>query len=103
MACQYLTQSGLKLIEKNYSCALGEVDLIMQDTGNTLVFIEVRYRKNTLYGGAAASVTKSKQQKLIRTAQHYLQKQRYLPACRFDVIAVENNQINWIKNAIDGF
>ena len=101
-ACQYLLDSGLILVEKNYNCKLGEIDLIMKDR-DTLVFIEVRYRKNTNFGGAALSVTKSKQDKLVRAANHYLLKARHVPACRFDVVAIENTTVNWIQNAIDGF
>ena len=103
-ACQYLTSQGLRLLERNFLCKLGEIDLILMDA-NTLVFAEVRFRKNPDFGGAAASVTASKQRKLHRAAQVYLQRSGQTPACRFDVLAMtldQNSQLiceNWIKNA----
>jgi putative endonuclease len=102
-ACEFLQSEGLTLITQNFSCRMGEIDLIMQDKNN-LVFVEVRYRANKQFGGAAASVTKSKQRKIIRTALFY--QQRYAPKSnmRFDVIAIENdNEIQWIPSAFDGF
>lgn len=99
-ACKYLIKHGLKLLVQNYCCKLGEIDLIMQDR-ETLVFIEVRYREQNDYGCGLESVTRAKQRKIIRTAQHYLltSRKQHLP-CRFDVIACTKNQkINWIKDA----
>jgi len=103
-ACDYLQSQGLHLVKRNFLCKLGEIDLIMKE-GQTLIFIEVRFRKNANFGGAAASVTLNKQQKLQRAAQVYLQGLKQLPACRFDVIAMTldpNLNLsceNWIKNA----
>ena len=102
-ACEFLQAEGLRLITQNFSCRMGEIDLIMQDR-NSLVFVEVRYRGNKQFGGAAASVTKSKLRKIIRTALFY--QQRYAPKSnmRFDVIAIESdNDIQWIPSAFDGF
>ncbi len=101
-ALEFLQQAGLKLISKNFSCKFGEIDLIMQED-KTLVFIEVRYRNTHKFGGAAASVNLQKQRKIIRTAEHYLQKNyQQLPACRLDVVAIDKNKkIDWIKNAIE--
>lgn len=101
-ALEFLQQTGLKLISKNYNCKLGEIDLIMQD-GEILVFVEVRYRNSDKFGGAAASVNHQKQQKIIRSAEHYLQKNyRQPPTCRIDVVAIDKNRkIDWIKNAIE--
>jgi len=100
----YLERQGLRHLQSNYHCRLGEIDLIMVEA-ETLCFIEVRYRKNAHFGGASASVTHSKQQKLIQTAQHFLQhhpKLQQLPA-RFDVVSLEGKReapkIDWIKNA----
>lgn len=103
-ACKYLQQQGLNLLEKNFSTKAGEVDLIMRD-GETLVFIEVRYRKNTDFGGAAASVTVKKQQRIIKAALAYQQKHRPQSSMRFDVMAIEgdNEEVNWIVSAFDGF
>lgn len=102
----HLQGNGLQLIEQNYLTKMGEIDIIMLDkTIETLVFIEVRYRKNNHFGSATDTVDQHKQNKLIRTAQQYLQQhpkyQEYI--CRFDVIGVESDlkypKINWIKDA----
>ena len=105
--CKYLQQQGLKLLAKNYYGRRGELDLVMQDN-NTVVFVEVRFRKNNAYGGALESITGSKQEKLRITAAQYLQSETKLKNGRFDVVAmtekVQNNGSNiysfeWIKNA----
>ncbi|GAB3092874.1 YraN family protein [Aestuariicella hydrocarbonica] len=87
---QFLTTRGLKLVARNYLCKLGEIDLIMRDRDH-LVFVEVRYRKSTRFGSASETVDFRKQQKLIRTAQYYLQSHPQLgtPPCRFDVVAIQ--------------
>lgn len=100
LACQYLQAQGLKLLERNYRCRFGEIDLIMQD-GRDLVFVEVRFRRSQRFGGAALSVDAAKQAKLLATAQHYLQSKAPKRNARMDVVAVESgNRIDWIKNAI---
>ena len=103
-ALAFLLQQGLQLITRNYRCRFGEIDLIMRD-GESLSFVEVRYRQHRDFGGAAASVALPKQKKLSRTAIHYLARvERNINAiCRFDVIAIEaaNRQPEWIKNAFD--
>lgn len=99
-AATFLQQKGLTPIEKNFRCAYGEIDLIMRD-GKTLVFIEVRMRSNTNFGGAAMSINQSKQQKLKRAAERYLQIHGDA-SCRFDVIlmqAIDTNAVEWIQNA----
>lgn len=98
LAC--LQQRGLTLVERNFRCKGGEIDLIMQD-GDALVFVEVRKRADRLHGGAAASITPAKQKRLIVAAQHYLQRYRMPPACRFDVVAIDGDKTEWLKNAID--
>jgi putative endonuclease len=102
LAETYLVKHGLKLIAHNYHCRFGEIDLIMQDA-KTLVFIEVRLRKNSQFGGAGNSITPQKMQKLILTAQHYLQSHGDQP-CRFDVILMDKldaESIEWLRNAFD--
>lgn len=99
----YLQQQGLTTCAKNYRCKLGEIDLIMLD-GGTLVFVEVRLRTNRLFLSAAESVTLAKQQKIIRTAQRFLQERNLSDkyACRFDVIAfnkTESGNPEWIRDA----
>ena len=103
-ACKHLQSHGLTLLEKNFSTKAGEVDLIMQDN-ETLVFVEVRYRKNADFGGAAASVTAKKQQRIIKAALAYQQKHMPQSSMRFDVVAIEgdNKKIDWIQSAFDGF
>ncbi|HEV7617213.1 MAG TPA: YraN family protein [Burkholderiaceae bacterium] len=99
-ALEYLTQRGLTLVERNFRCKGGEIDLIMQQH-STLVFVEVRKRADTRHGGAAASVTAAKQGRLIIAAQIYLQRYRMPPACRFDVVAIDGAALTWLKSAID--
>lgn len=103
-ACRYLKMQGLSLIERNYSCTHGEIDLIMKDNSTT-VFIEVRFRRDTRFGSGAESVDYRKQKKLLSTAAHYLQKNPKAAkgACRFDVISLTVNngeqQLDWIADA----
>jgi putative endonuclease len=102
-AAHYLQKQGLKLIEQNYRSRFGEIDLIMQD-GATLVFVEVRLRRNADFGGAAASIDIRKQQRLIRTSQLYLSGLAHIPACRFDAVLLgdaQGNDAQWLKNAFD--
>ena len=105
-AATFLQSQGLKLVTQNYHCRFGEIDLIMQDT-KTLVFVEVRLRSNAKFGGAGDSITPQKQQKLIATAQHYLQQHGQVhgnPACRFDAVLMHKadlQQIEWIRNAFE--
>jgi putative endonuclease len=99
-ALVYLQHQGLTLVERNFRCKGGEIDLIMQQ-GDTLVFVEVRKRADQRYGGAAASVTRTKQARLIIAAQLYLQRYRMPPASRFDVVALDGETLNWLKNAIE--
>jgi putative endonuclease len=103
LAEKYLAGQGLTTLARNYHCRMGEIDLIMQE-GNFLVFVEVRYRKNDVYGSAAESVTRQKQRRILLTANYYLQNEKISGECpcRFDVITVSgqyNPQINWIKDA----
>lgn len=104
LALKQLHKQGLKLLCQNYRCPQGEIDLIMQDK-DTLVFIEVRYRKNSLYGGAEASITRSKQNKIRQTAMWFLQQypQHQESPCRFDVVALHqgDEQGRWIQNAFE--
>ena len=99
-AATFLQSQGLKLVIQNYHCRFGEIDLIMQDA-KTLVFVEVRLRSNAKFGSAGASITPQKQQKLIATAQHYLQ-QHGETACRFDAILMDKTRnIEWVRNAFE--
>lgn len=103
-AAEYLQNQGLKLLDSNHHSRFGEIDLIMMDQ-KTLVFIEVRYRRNKSFGGAAISVTPAKQRKIALTASQYLQsKGKSDVPCRFDIVAVTGQQelhTQWIKNAFE--
>lgn len=99
-AAVFLAGRGLKLLERNYRCRFGEIDLVLRD-GPTLVFVEVRYRGNTAFGGAAESITSSKREKLLRTARHYMAAHQQFPACRFDAVLLNGDtpDIEWVVNA----
>jgi putative endonuclease len=98
-ALGFLRSRGLHLKTRNYRCRLGEIDLIMTD-GETLVFVEVRMRRNRAFGGAAESITPRKRTRLIAAARHYLAGKRALPACRFDAVLIESDAAPvWIKDA----
>ena len=97
-----LLEEGLQLVQRNFSCRSGEIDLIMRH-GEQLVFVEVRYRKNALYGSALESVNRKKQQKLIATARYYLVQNKNQGAnCRFDVVGITGNDIQWVPAAFHG-
>ena len=106
-ALRYLQQRGLRLVERNYRVAAGpgapagEVDLILRERDGTLVFVEVRARAGLSHGGAAASVTATKQRRLIYAARHYLLRHATPPPCRFDVLALDGDQIEWLQAAFD--
>ena len=105
-ALKLLQQAGLRLLERNYRTpgrGGGEIDLIMREADGTLVFVEVRQRRNARHGGALASVTSTKQQRLVFAARHYLLRWPQLPPCRFDVVALESGQANWFKGAFDAY
>ena len=110
----WLTQNGLNLLKRNYKTpgrGGGEIDLIMQEPDGTVVFVEVRLRQNTKFGGALSSVGVTKQRRLIYAAQVYLSTWTRVPPCRFDVVAVgcqpeaghlpAGLQMNWVKAAFD--
>lgn len=103
LAAAYLQQNGLVLLESNFSCRFGEIDLILQDAG-VIVFVEVRLRTHGSFGGAAASITLPKQARIVKAAQMYLQKLSRQPQCRFDVVLLNRldaEKIEWIKNAFE--
>jgi putative endonuclease len=95
-----LCAQGLCLVAQNVRCRVGEIDLIMWD-GPVLVFVEVRYRRRSGYGGAANSVNHAKQLRIRRASLWWLQQHHAnsLPACRFDVYTLDGGEATWIKNA----
>ena len=103
-ALLYLQQQGLRLITRNYRTpgrGGWEIDLIMRAPDSTLVFVEVRRRKSSVHGSAAASVGRGKQRRVVLAAQHYLLHVRSLPPCRFDVIEVTPEGCHWLRAAFE--
>jgi putative endonuclease len=106
-ALAHLVANGLVPVERNYRVARGpsarggEVDLILRDRDGTLVFVEVRARADTRHGGAAATVDALKQRRLVFAARHFLARLPTLPPCRFDVVSVEGERIEWLRAAFD--
>ncbi len=106
-ALAHLVASGLVPVERNYRVARGprarggEVDLILRDRDGTLVFVEVRSRGDARHGGAAASIDALKQRRIVFAAQHFLRRFAALPPCRFDVVTVEGERIEWLRAAFD--
>jgi putative endonuclease len=102
----FLCRQGLTVVERNYNCRVGEIDLIMYDQ-SSLVFVEVKYRGNTGFGSGADSVTQQKQLRISRTAAYFLSRNQRLAnvPCRFDVISISgrrgSTQTDWIKNAFN--
>ena len=103
-ALRHLQAKGLLLVQRNYRTpgrGGGEIDLIVQDVDGTLVFVEVRQRRVQTHGGALASITPIKQRRIVFAARHFLLKLRQEPPCRFDVVAVEGDELDWYKAAFD--
>jgi putative endonuclease len=103
-ALRCLQAAGLRLVERNYRTpgrGGGEIDLIMRDAEGTLVFVEVRSRGHSGYGGAGASIGAVKQSRVVHAAQHYLQRWAAPPPCRFDVVLIEGARVQWLRAAFD--
>lgn len=98
-AAALLAAAGLAIVERNWRCAHGEVDIIARD-GPTLVFVEVRARASAAWGGARASITPVKQSRIARCAQQYLQRAgSATPPCRFDLVLCEAGTMEWLRDA----
>lgn len=104
-ALAHLRAQGLTLVQRNYRVAHGphvhggEIDLILRDRDGSLVFVEVRSRRAARHGGAAASVGPVKRRRLVLAATHFLQNYRTLPPCRFDVVAIDGERLEWLRAA----
>ncbi|WP_425495867.1 YraN family protein [Paraburkholderia bonniea] len=99
-ALVYLQRHHLTLVARNVVYRSGEIDLILRDPSGMLVFVEVRARTRRQFGGAAASIERHKQRRLVRAALYYLASiSGQAPACRFDVIVFEAGQLNWLRDA----
>jgi len=107
LALEHLLRHGLVLVCRNYRVARGprarggEIDLIVRERDGTLVFVEVRSRATAAFGGALASVTARKRQRVVLAARHYLAGLAYTPPCRFDVVAIEGARVQWLRAAFD--
>lgn len=118
LALEHLLSAGLRLVQRNYRVArgpgarAGEIDMIMREPDGTIVFVEVRSRAVSpdaagttrgyqAYGGAAASVGSLKRRRIVFAAQHWLMRQAQVPPCRFDVVAIDGDRLQWLKAAFD--
>ena len=103
-ALQYLQEHGLRLVARNYRTpgrGGGEIDLIVRDRDGTLVFVEVRKRASDTHGGAGASVSVTKQRRIVFAARHYLLRLGATPPCRFDVVLLGPSGVQWLQAAFD--
>ena len=99
-AARFLESRGMTIVARNYRTRLGEIDLIARD-GEVLVFVEVRLRADSRFGGAAASIGPAKQRRLAAAASAYLARLGRAPACRFDVVTLEGGEPAWLRGAFD--
>lgn len=98
-AARFLEERGLVVLARNFACRGGELDLVCRD-GQTLVFIEVRLRRNAAFGGAGSSITKGKQRRIVLAARHYLSAHgNAQSACRFDCVLLDGQNIDWLRDA----
>ncbi len=103
VAERYMLEHGFLIVERNYVCPVGEIDLVARK-GSIWCFVEVKYRKGSEYGFAAEAVTFKKQQKLVKTADRYIRQRKLNPNgnYRFDVMAIQGRHIEYIENAYGG-
>ncbi len=103
VALSFIVKNGLEIVEKNFTGRNGEIDIVALD-GNTLVFVEVKYRKNKNSGFAEEAVSKIKMRRIFLASMEYIKKKKIKEsmAMRFDVIAINGEDINWIKNSFRG-
>jgi len=99
-AAALLARHGLAIVERNYRTRLGEIDLVARD-GEYLVFVEVRSRAGARFGGALASITPRKRRRIVAAARQFLMRFTRVPPCRFDVVAVDGGDAQWIRGAFD--
>jgi putative endonuclease len=99
-AARHLAREGLQLIARNYRTRLGEIDLIARE-GETLVFVEVRLRRSERFGGAAASIDGRKRMRIACAARHFLARLGREPACRFDVVTLDGDRVEWLRGAFE--
>ena len=103
-ALRHLQRAGLRLVTRNYRTpgrGGGEIDLIMREPDRTTVFVEVRALQGAEHGGAAASISAAKQRRIVFAARPYLMRLRETPPCRFDVVVVDGQYMQWLRAAFD--
>ena len=106
LAEAHLRDRGLELLERNFHCRLGEIDLVMRD-GDTTVFVEVRYRSDNRFGGALETVDHRKRLKIQRAAGIFLSRRAGWESrpCRFDIVGIEGTpekpSIRWLQSAFE--
>ena len=101
-ACEALKKGGLKIIERNFSCPFGEIDIIAREK-KTLVFVEVKARASQDYGEPSEAVTRTKRRRILRTAEVYMQKHDWDDKpVRFDIVEVLPQDVRHIRDAFDG-
>ena len=99
-AARFLASRGLAIVARNFRTRLGEIDVVARQ-GATLVFVEVRYRASGACGGALESITASKRSRIVAAANAYLAQLGSQPPCRFDVVLLEGESVEWIPAAFD--
>lgn len=99
-AAEFLGRHGLSIVARNYRTKAGEIDLIARE-GPTLVFVEVRMRSASRFGGALASITPRKRRRIVLAARQFLMRLDRVPPCRFDVVAVDCGDCEWLRGAFD--
>jgi putative endonuclease len=102
LAAEFLAARGMTIVERNFRRRCGELDLIARD-GDTLVFVEVRLRTRSDFGGAAASITARKRSRMTAAAGLYLARLARTPPCRFDAVlldAIDTSRIEWLKDVM---
>jgi putative endonuclease len=102
LAAEYLRQQGYEIVEQNYRNRQGEIDIVARE-GDALCFVEVKFRSGSECGKAAEAVNRKKQHTIVRVAQYYLMRHGYdeWTPCRFDVVAIDNEEISLIRNAYE--
>lgn len=98
LAALFLEKAGYKILERNYRCLYGEIDIIALKK-KEVVFAEIKRRSGSAFGAGYEAVDRKKQEKIIKTAQIYINEKKISAPCRFDVISIDNGAINHIENA----
>lgn len=97
-ACEYLKKQGVCILEQNYRCKIGEIDIIGRQ-GDCVIFVEVKYRKSEEFGAPLAVVDVNKQKTICKCAAVYCMRHPHVTQIRYDVIGITDTQINWVQNA----